>query len=52
MAVEFYVSPTGNDANPGTLASPFATLTKAQTAVRSAIPGMTGDITVLLRSGI
>jgi len=27
-AAEYYVSPTGSDSNPGTQASPFATLTK------------------------
>ena len=26
----FYVAPTGNDANPGTEAAPFKTITKAQ----------------------
>src|ERR1700722_17436099 len=30
----FYVSPTGNDDNPGTLASPFATLARAQRAMK------------------
>jgi len=34
LAPGFYVSPTGNDTNPGTLAQPFLTLTKAQTAMR------------------
>jgi Ca-dependent carbohydrate-binding module xylan-binding/Right handed beta helix region len=29
----FYVSPTGSDSNPGTLAAPFATLAKAQQAM-------------------
>ena len=41
---DWYVSPTGNDANPGTIASPFATLNKAQSV---ALPGniiyMRGD---------
>jgi len=31
----FYVSTTGNDANAGTIASPFATLQAAQTAMRN-----------------
>jgi hypothetical protein len=31
----YYVSPTGSDSNPGTLASPFLTLEKAQTAMRA-----------------
>jgi Right handed beta helix region len=30
----FYVSPTGNDSNDGTIISPFATLNRAQTAMR------------------
>jgi parallel beta helix pectate lyase-like protein len=30
----FYVSPTGNDRNPGTLAAPFATLARAQHAMK------------------
>ncbi len=33
---DWYVSPTGNDANPGSIASPFATLNKAQSV---ALPG-------------
>lgn len=31
---DWFVSPTGNDANPGTLAAPFATLTKAISVVQ------------------
>jgi len=41
----YYVSPVGNDANPGTLAQPFATLPRAQQAVRQQ-PG-----NVFLRGG-
>jgi hypothetical protein len=47
----YYVSPTGNDANPGTLASPFQTLAKAQAVVRTVNSSMTGDILVTLRGG-
>ncbi len=44
LAAEYYVSPTGSDSNPGTLAAPFATIQKgADTAVA-------GD-TVWLRGG-
>src|SRR5687768_9206766 len=43
-AAEFYVHPEGKDANPGTLAQPFATVTRAQDAVAP------GD-TVWLRGG-
>lgn len=32
---QFYVSPTGNDGNPGTLMSPFLTLPRCQTAMQS-----------------
>ena len=35
-AVEFHVSPTGSDANPGTAAKPFATLPRARDAARQA----------------
>jgi hypothetical protein len=31
----FYVSPTGDDTNPGTFAQPFKTLTKAQSAMQA-----------------
>lgn len=43
-AANFYVAPTGNDSNPGTLAAPFATIPRAQTAAAA------GD-TVYLRGG-
>ena len=33
-AAEFYVAPTGNDANPGTKAKPFATFERTREAVR------------------
>ena len=32
---DWYVSPTGSDANPGTIAAPFATLNKAQSVALS-----------------
>ena len=32
---DFYVAPTGSDVNPGTKAKPFATLERAQNAVRN-----------------
>ena len=43
-AAEFFVSPTGSDSNPGTLASPFATLQKGNNSAAA------GD-TVWLRAG-
>ncbi|MDF2922261.1 MAG: hypothetical protein K0R57_1175 [Paenibacillaceae bacterium] len=48
---EFYVSPLGNDNNPGTELMPFHTLAKAQEAVRGLNNAMTGDIIVYLREG-
>lgn len=43
-AAEFYVAPTGDDANPGTFEKPFATIQRAQ---QSAEPGDT----VFIRGG-
>ena len=51
VQTSFYVSPTGNDNNPGTLAQPFQTITKARDAVRMVNDDMTGDIHVYLRGG-
>jgi hypothetical protein len=49
---EFHVAPNGDDANPGTMAKPFATIAAAQKAVRSELKkGETGDTTVWLRGG-
>jgi hypothetical protein len=48
----FYVSPSGNDANPGTEAAPFRTLERARTAVRSVNAGMSGPVIVYLRGGV
>ena len=47
-----YVSPDGDDSNPGTLASPLATLKGARDAVRRLNADMSGDITVYLRGGV
>lgn len=51
QAAALYVSPTGDDANPGTLALPFKTLSKAKEAVRGINQGMKEDIQVYLRGG-
>ncbi len=51
VQTSFYVSPTGDDNNPGTLAQPFQTITKARDAVREVNVNMTGDIHVYLRGG-
>ena len=47
--INVYVSPSGNDANPGTKAKPFATVARAQEAVRLKLAAPGPDITVLLR---
>lgn len=51
---DFFVSPEGSDANPGTRAKPFATLERARDAVRASkaqgqLPR--GGVTVWLRGG-
>jgi hypothetical protein len=50
-ASALYVSPSGDDANPGTLGAPFKTITKAKEAVRAINAKMTEDIYVYLRGG-
>jgi uncharacterized membrane protein len=47
----YYVSPQGNDCNPGSLSQPFRTLSKARDVVRTVNSAMTGDIVVYLRGG-
>ncbi len=49
-ATEFYVSTSGNDANPGNAVKPFATLARARDAVRSAKPS--GGATVWVCGGV
>jgi len=52
-AAAFYVASSGDDANPGTLEKPFATLIGARDAVRELKRTRTdGDITVLIRGGM
>ncbi len=51
-AAELFVSPTGDDGNPGTAAKPLATLAGAQSAVRKVNKAMTADIVVTLRGGL
>jgi hypothetical protein len=46
-----YVSPSGDDANPGTLAQPVKTLAKARDLVRPLVAAMNADINVYLRDG-
>ncbi|MEU4833726.1 lectin [Streptosporangium sp. NPDC023615] len=47
----YYVAPDGDDANPGTITSPFRTLQRARDVVRTVNAGMTDDIHVYLRGG-
>ena len=52
----FYVSPGGNDMNPGSLSQPFRSIERAQEAVRTFKQGKSrlpsGGITVYIREGI
>ena len=49
---DFVVAPDGNDSNSGTLEAPFATLHRAQEAVRGQIAqGLDNNVTVLIRGG-
>jgi hypothetical protein len=47
----YYVSPSGQDTNDGSVAAPFLTITKARDVVRTVNSNMTGDIYVYLRGG-
>lgn len=47
----FHVSPSGNDANPGTQSEPFATIARARDEVRKINGNMKGDVAVVLRGG-
>lgn len=47
----YYISPTGNDNNSGTINSPFNTIEKARDIIRNENSTMTGDIVVYLRGG-
>jgi len=50
---EYYVSPSGNDTNPGTREKPFATIEKAKEAVRSVWQSkQLADIKVYLDGGV
>lgn len=47
----FYVSPTGNDSNDGSVNSPFKTIEKARQAVRTINKSATTDIFVYIKKG-
>lgn len=53
-AMDFFVSPKGNDKNTGTISKPFASLERARNAVRAVQKDnkSTGGITVWLRGGV
>jgi hypothetical protein len=51
---DYYVSPSGNDSNPGTLSQPFATIDKARQAADALFQssnGRTAPIIVMFRGG-
>ena len=49
---DFVVAPDGNDGNPGSLEAPFATIQRAQEAVRGLLAqGLDNNVTVFLREG-
>ena len=50
-AQPLYVATTGSDSNPGTLAAPFQTIGRAQTAARAIIASGATNLTVTLRGG-
>lgn len=51
LALEFHVSPSGNDANTGSSASPFRTLEKARDTIRTIPTLPAGGVTVYLHGG-
>ena len=51
--VHFYVSPDGNDANDGAQETPFATVHRAQAAVRAVLAeGQSQEVVVLIHEGV
>lgn len=48
---QYYVSPTGNDTNPGTYLHPFRTVEKARNTIRAHHGKWTGDVYIWLRGG-
>jgi hypothetical protein len=51
VAGNVYVSPTGDDSNPGSQAAPVRTLQRAQALVQGLNQDMTADVTVVLEDG-
>lgn len=50
--VELYVSPRGNDSNPGTKAKPLASIEQARDLIRTMPQRMQQPISVILREGV
>jgi hypothetical protein len=46
-----YVSPAGDDRNPGSQAAPVRTVQRAQALIQALTPTMTADLTVVLEDG-
>ena len=51
VAGAIYVSPSGDDSNPGTLDKPLKTVAKARDLARTKNSALTADLTVYLRGG-
>ncbi len=51
VGMDFYVSPSGNDKNPGTKEKPFQTISHARDSVARINGKMTGDIVVYVGGG-
>ncbi len=51
IAGNVYLSPNGDDRNPGSQAAPVRTAQRAQALARALTPNMTADVTVVLADG-
>ena len=47
----YYISPQGDDNNPGTVSQPFRTIAKARDTIRPLASNMSGNILVYVRGG-
>ncbi|MBC2603951.1 right-handed parallel beta-helix repeat-containing protein [Puniceicoccus vermicola] len=52
LAADFWVSPLGDDSNPGSESEPFLTLERAKLAVRDLLPTQSQDLHVNLYGGV
>uniref|UniRef100_UPI0032174330 PDZ domain-containing protein n=1 Tax=uncultured Draconibacterium sp. TaxID=1573823 RepID=UPI0032174330 len=50
--MEIYVSPSGNDTNPGTIEAPFASVERARDEVRNLKNKKSAPVTVFFREGV